>query len=143
MAELKNELTEFKINPESRPFVLEPDVIHLFLALGETSCNAIAMAIIIQRVAHLAKPKKLNLTTEELLNHFPFICERSLKRNVHKLRKYGIWKNKRYLPRTNMASYTDIRISWPAVARQAKRILKKQTSENELKAMFERLSTKC
>lgn len=143
MAELKNKSTEFGMNPKSRPFVVEPDIIHLFLALGETSCNAVAMAIIIQRVAHLAKPKKLNLTTKELINHFPFMCGRSLKRNIHKLREYGIWKNKRYLPRNDMASYTDIRISWPAVARQAKKILKEQISENELKAMCRRLSEKC
>ena len=127
----------------SRPLIIDPDMVHLFLALGETSCNAVAMAIIIQRVAHLAKPKKLNLTTKELLDHFPFMCDRSLKRDIHKLRKYGIWKNKKYLPHTNMASYSNIRISWPAIARQAKRISKKQTQENELKAMFERLSKKC
>jgi hypothetical protein len=123
---LRKELKKFKLNKNDRPLIVEPDMVHLFLALGETSCNAVAMAIIVQRVAHLAKLKKLNLTTKELLDHFPFMCNRSLKRNIHKLRKYGIWKNKKYLPHTNMASYSNIRINWKSVARLARQIQDKK-----------------
>lgn len=127
----------------NRPLVIDPDLIHLFLALGETSCNSVAIAIIIQRVAHLAtRTKKLNMTTQELLAQFPFMGERSMKRNIHTLRKYKIWKNKKYLPSTGMASYSDIKISWRAVAQQAEKVLEQQTQENELKIMCRRLSAR-
>ena len=124
----------------NRPLTIDPDMIHFFLALGETSCNAVAMAIIVQRVAHVAvKTKSLNMMTQELLDMFPFMCDRSLKRNIHRLRVYGIWKNRKYKPNNKMASYTNIRISWPAIARLAKKVQKKQ-ARNELKIVRQKIN---
>ena len=123
-----------------RPLVIDPDIISLFLTLGETSCNAVAMSIIVQRIAHLAtKTKKLDMTTQELLDMFPFMGSRSLKRNIYKLRKYGIWKNRKYKPNSKMASYENIRISFKAVARLAKKVQEKQ-SQKELKAMCRKMN---
>ncbi len=131
---------KFNLNKNERPLVIEPDIIHLFLALGETGCNAVAMAIIVQRIAHVAaKTKNLDMMTQELLDMFPFMCSRSLKRNIHKLRKYGIWKNRKYKPNSRMTSYTNVRISWPAVARLAGKVQRKQT-QKELKAMCKKMS---
>ena len=131
---------KFNLNKNERPLVIEPDIIHLFLALGETSCNAVAMAIIVQRIAHItAKTKNLDIMTQELLDIFPFMCGRSLKRNIHKLREYGIWKNRKYKPNSKMASYENIRISFKAVARLAKKVQEKQ-SQKELKAMCRKMN---
>ena len=117
-----------KLNKDERPFVVEPDLIRLFLDLKETSCNSVAMSIIVQRIAHMAvKTKKLDMMTQELLDIFSFMGSRSLKRNIYKLRKYGIWKNRRYKPNSKMASYENIRISFKAVARLAKKVQKKQS----------------
>ena len=131
-----------KLNKDERPFVVEPDLIRLFLDLKETSCNSVAMSIIIQKIAHVAtKTKSLDMMTQELLDMFPFMCSRSLKRNIYKLRNYGIWKNRKYKPNNKMVSYKNIRISFKAIARLAEEVQRKQT-QNELKAMCRKVNKK-
>ena len=121
--------------------VIDPDLIHLFLNLRERGYSAISLAIIVQKIAHMtAHIKPLNLEMQDYFDLFPFIDPRYLRRCVYTLRKHGIWKNKKYIPHSKMASYTNIRISWPAVAKLAKRVQKEQSQKNGLKAMCRRLN---
>lgn len=123
-----------------RPFLVDPDLVQLFLDLTETSYNALVMAIMIQRIAHLAtKIKSLNLAMSELFGLFPFVDARNLRKNIYSLRKYGIWKNKPYRPKSGMAAYTNIRISWPAIAKLARKV-QTQKQKEEMKAMCRRLN---
>lgn len=133
------------MSPGSCPFVVSPDLMRLFSALGESRYRSITKAITIQKIAHMeAKVKTLNLMTQDLLDLFPFLCPRSLKRDIRQLRKYGIWKNKTYKQKNAMYSYTDIRISWSAIAKLAKKVHKKQSrDQDELAAMCRRMTKKC
>lgn len=142
MTRLRKKLKRFEGLLKSRPYIIDPDVIRLFLALGETRSNSIALAIIVQKIAHLAaKPGQLNMTTAELLDLFPFVGSRTLKRSIHTLRKFGVWKNKKYRPQSNMASYPNIRINWSALTRLAEDV-QAEHEENELKTMCRRLTEK-
>jgi hypothetical protein len=124
----------------TRPLFIDPDLIRLFLALKETTLNAIIMAMIVQRIGRMAtRTKPLDLKNQDLLDLFPFLSFGSLKKNIWKLQQYGIWENKPYRQRSKMASYTNIRISWSAVAKLAKKVQKEQ-SQDELKAMCRRLN---
>lgn len=147
MAELRSELTEFRISPAQRPLIIDPDLILLFRDLGERSDRAITLSIIVQKIAHMvAGTKSLDLSMQEFFDLFPFIDSRHLRKCLYILREYGIWKNKKYRPRTKMAAYTNIRISWKSVARLAKKVQKREESQAKkdgLKAMCRRLSTKC
>lgn len=143
--ELKKQLKKFRGMAQG-PLVIDPDLIHLFSDLGEKNYSAIILAIIVQRIAHMtAKIKPLNLEMQDYFDLFPFVDSRYLRKSVYTLRKYGIWKNKKYIPHSKMAAYTNIRISWPAIARLAKKVKKEQArkDQTELKAMCRRLNKKC
>lgn len=138
---LKKQLKKFE-GIAQRPFVVDPDLIHFFSDLGEKNYSAIILAVIVQRIAHMTvKTKPLNLEMQDYFDLFPFVDSRYLRKSVYTLRKYGIWKNKKYIPHSKMASYTNIRISWPAIAKLAKKVQKEQ-AQNELKAMCQRLNRK-
>ena len=124
---LRKELKKFKGLLVNRPIVIDPSLILLFRDLGERSDRAITMSIIIQRIAHMvAGTKSLDLNMQEFFDLFPFINSRHLRKCLYILREYGIWKNKKYIPHSKMASYTDIRISWKSIARLAKQIQDKK-----------------
>jgi len=126
---LRKKLKKFE-GMNQRLLVIDPDLIHLFLNLRERGYSAMSLAIIVQKIAHMtAKIKPLNLEMQDYFDLFPFIDSRYLRRCVYTLRKHGIWKNKKYIPHSKMASYTDIEISWPAVAELAKKV--QEQSQNE------------
>lgn len=136
----KKELKKFE-GMAQRPLVIDPSLIHLFIALGEKRYCALILAMVVQRIAHMtAKTKSLNLETQEYFDLFPFVDTRYLRKCVYALREYGIWKNKRYIPHSKMASYANIRISWPAIAELAKKVQKGQLCKTELKAMCQRMT---
>jgi hypothetical protein len=141
---LKKDLKKFKgIAQNQRPLIIDPDLVNLFRDLGERSDRAITMSIIVQRIAHMAAgTKSLDLSMQEFFDLFPFIDSRYLRKCLYLLREYEIWENEPYRPRSKMTTYTNIRISWPAVARLAKKVQKKQP-QDELKAMCRRLNKKC
>lgn len=123
-----------------RPLVIDPNLIRLFIALGEKNYSAIILAMVMQRIAHMAtKAKPLNLRMQDYFDLFPFVDPRYLRKSVYVLREHGIWKNKKYRPRTNMASYTNIKISWPAIAKLAKKVHEEQSQGTELSAMCHRI----
>jgi hypothetical protein len=130
MAKLRKPLKKFNLRmaKDQRPLIIDPDLINLFRDCGERSGKAIALSIIVQRIAHLAaETKSLDLSMQDYFDLFPFVDSRYLRRSLYILRKYKIWKNDMYRPHTNMAAYTNIRICWPAVARLAKKIQKEQS----------------
>ena len=136
---LRKKLKKFGGMAEAwRPLVIDPDLIELFRNLGEKNYSAVILAIIVQKIAHIAaKTKPLNLEMQDYFDLFPFIDPRYLRKSVYVLREYNVWKNKKYIPHTNMASYTNIRISWPAVARLAKKV---QKQKNEVRAMCQKMN---
>ena len=139
---LRKELRKFKLDKDERPLVVEPDLVRLFCDLGERNTSAVILAIIVLRVAHLeTKTKSLNLEMQDFFDLFSFVDSRFLRKSIYTLRKYGIWKNKKYIPHRKMANYTDIKISWSTVAQLAKKIQKEQ-SRDELKTMCRRLNGK-
>ena len=141
MPKLREELKKFKGIAE-RPLVVNPDLIWLFSDLGEKNSSAVILAMIVERIAHMAaKTKPLNLKTQEYFDLFPFIDSRYLRKSVYTLRKYGIWKNKKYIPHTEMASYTNIKISWLAIVKLAKKV-QEQKEKNEVKALCQRMNGK-
>ena len=141
MAELKKELQKFKeMAKDQRPLVIDPDLVALFLDLGEKNYGALILAIIVQRISHLAaKTKPLNLEMQDYFDLFPFVDPRYLRKSVYALRKYGIWKNRPYQPRSGKPAYTNIRISFKAVARLAGKVQEKQSQE-KLKAMYQKIN---
>ena len=140
---LRKDLKQFKGKAQNqRPLIIDPDLVNLVRDLGERSDRAITMRIIVQRIAHMvAGTKSLDLSMQEFFDLFPFIDSRYLRKCLYLLREYGIWKNKKYRPRTKMAAYTNIRINWKSVARLAKKVQKKQ-SQDGLKVMCRRLNKK-
>ena len=140
MTELRKELKKFQLSQNERPFVVSPDLAQLFVTLGERGGSAIILAMIIQRIAHMGtKTKSLSLEKQEYFDLFPFVDQRFLRKCIYILRKYGIWKNDKYRPHTGMVGYRNIRISWPAIARLARRV-QKQKQENEIKEMCQRMN---
>jgi hypothetical protein len=147
MANLRPKLQKLKPDKKERPLIVSPDLIHLFSDLGEKNYSAIILAVIVQRIAHMTvKTKPLNLEMQDYFDLFPFVDSRYLRKSVYTLRKYGIWKNKKYIPHSKMASYTTIKISFKAIAKLAKKIQKEQ-ARNELKIMCQKINkeggTKC
>ena len=121
--------TKFRKNP----FVLDADLVLIFKALGQTSLQALVNALIIQRIARIqatVAPQPLSFNTDELLDLFCFIGPRTLKRCIALLRDLGIWQNTPYKPQNNMHSYTDIKISWEAIARLAKQVRRLTNERN-------------
>ena len=105
--------------------MLDPSLAQLFVALGERGGSAIILAMIVQRIAHMGtKTKSLSLEKQEYFDLFPFVDQRFLRRCIYTLRKYGVWKNDKYRPHTGMVGYTDIKISFKAIAKLAARIKK-------------------
>ena len=140
LAKLRKELKEFERLLKDRPLVLDPSLAQLFVALGERGGSAIILAMIVQRIAHMGtKTKSLSLEKQEYFDLFPFVDQRFLRKCIYILRKYGIWKNDKYRPHTGMVGYRNIRISWPAIARLARRV-QKQKQENEIKEMCQRMN---
>ena len=139
---LRKPLRKFEGMAE-RPLILDPSLIRLFRDLGERSDRAITMSIIVQRIAHMVVgTKSLDLSMQEFFDLFPFIDSRYLRKCLYLLREYEIWKNEPYRPRSKMTAYTNIRISWPAVARLAKKVQKREESQAKkdgLKTMCRRL----
>jgi hypothetical protein len=137
---LRKELQNFRLNEDERPFVISPDLIRLFFDLGERGGGAIILALIVQRIARMGiKTKPLNLEQQDYFDLFPFIDPRYLRKCIYKLRKYGIWRNKKYNQKSVMASYTDIRISWPTIARLAKKTQERK-QKNEVKMLCRKLN---
>lgn len=138
---LRKELKKFE-GMVQRPLIIDPDLVQLFLDLGEKNYSAVILAIIVQKIAHMtAKTKPLNLEMQDYFDLFPFIGPRYLRKSVYILREYNVWKNKKYIPHSKMASYANIKISWPTIAKLAKKVQKKQ-SQDKLKAMCRRLNGK-
>ena len=118
---LRKDLRKFEGMAE-RPLILDPSLIRLFRDLGERSDRAITMSIIVQRIAHMiVGTKSLDLSMQEFFDLFPFIDSRYLRKCLYLLRDYKIWENEPYRPRSKMIAYTNIRISWPAIAKLAKK----------------------
>ena len=140
---LRKNIKKFQgIAQNQRPLVIDPNLISLFRDLGERSDRAIILSIIVQRIAHIvAGTKSLDLGMQDYFDLFPFIDSRHLRKCLYLLREYKIWKNEPYRPRSKMAAYTNIRISWPAIARLAKKVQKEQ-AQDELKTMCRRLNKK-
>ena len=120
---LRKDLKQFKgIAPWQRPLIIDPCLALLFRDLGERSDRAITMSIIVQRIAHIiVGTKSLDLSMQEFFDLFPFIDSRYLRKCLYLLRDYKIWENEPYRPRSKMIAYTNIRISWPAIAKLAKK----------------------
>jgi hypothetical protein len=141
MSELKEKLEKFKGLLIDRPIIIDPSLILLFRDLGERSDRAITLSMVIQRIARMAaRTKSLDLSMQEYFDLFPFTEPRHLRKCLYLLREYGIWKNKKYRPHTNMAAYTNIRINWKSVARLAKKVKKEQEQKNRVKMMCQRLN---
>jgi len=140
VANLRPKLKKLKLDKEERPFIVSPDLVHLFSDLGERNSSAIILAIIVQRIAHMtSKTKSLDLKMQDYFDLFPFVDSRYLRKSVYTLRRYGIWKNKKYTPHRKMASYTNVKISWPAIVKLAKRV-REQKEKAEVKAMCQRIN---
>ena len=140
MDKLRKELKKFKGSLKDRPLVFDPSLAQLFVTLGERGGSAIILAMIVQRLAHMeAKTKPLSLEKQEYFDLFPFVDQRFLRRCIYTLRKYGIWKNDKYRPHTGMVGYRNIRISWPAIARLARRV-QVQKQKDGIKEMCQRLN---